>query len=86
MAVQWARHDDSTYMATLGGVLMVAVVYDKMGSPGWKIHVGNRALRDKLSSMEDAQKVALAFANRILNQCRKDLDELMAENADKESS
>jgi len=86
MAAQWNRHDDSTYMTTLGGVLMVAIIYDRMGKPGWKIQVGKRVLRDKISTQEDAQKVALAFANRILTQCRKELDELLAEATGKETS
>ena len=86
MAVEWSRHDDSTYMVTLGGVLMVAIIYDRMGTPGWKIQVGKRVLRDKVSSQEDAQKVALAFANRIINQCRKDLDQLLSEATGKETS
>ena len=78
MPVDWTRHDDSTYLVTLGGVLMVAVIYERLGTPGWKVQVGKRVLRDKLAQEEDARKVALAFAARILEQCRKDLEELQS--------
>lgn len=78
MPVEWTRHDDSTYLVTLGGVLMVAVIYERLGTPGWKVQVGKRVLRDKLAKEEDARKVALAFAARILEQCRKDLEELQS--------
>lgn len=86
MATQWTKHDDSTYMVTLGGVLLVVIVYDQVGTPGWKIQVGKRSLRDKLPTQEDAQKVALAYANRILNQCRKELDEMLSDATGKETS
>ncbi len=76
MATKWTRHDDSTEYFTLGGVLMVAVVYDRMGDPGWKVQVGKRSLRDKLASKEDAQRVAVAYAEKILRQCDKELVEL----------
>jgi len=78
MALEWQKHDDSTFHLVLGGVLPVAVIYDRMGNPGWKVMVGKRSLRDKMPSMEDAQKVALVYALKILKQCQKDLDQLMA--------
>jgi len=78
MSDGWTRHDDTTYFINLGKALLVAVVYDRMGQPGWKVQVGKRSLKDKLPSMEDAQKVALAFADRVINQCRAELDELKA--------
>lgn len=79
MPMEWTRHDDSTYFITLGGVLNVAVIYDRLGTPGWKVQVGARSLRDKISKKEDAQKVALAFAKRILAQCAKELNEFSEE-------
>lgn len=77
MPTEWTRHDDSTYFVVLGGVLTVAITYEQIGEPGWKIQVGKRAMRDKISKQEDAQKVALAFAHRILTQCGKDLESLV---------
>lgn len=78
MALEWQKHSDSTFHLVLGGVLQVAVIYDRMGTPGWKVMVGKRSLRDKMPNKEDAQKVALVYALKILKQCQKDLDELMA--------
>ncbi len=86
MPQHWKRHDDSTYFLELGGVLLLAVIYDRLGSPGWKVQVGKRTLRDKIPSQEDAQKVALAFANRILVQCRKELDALLTDTMGEGSS
>ncbi len=69
MAQEWKRHDDVTEYVTLGNTLPVCVVYDRAGSPGYKVRVGKRALRDKLPSKEAAKQVALAFAQRVLSQC-----------------
>ncbi len=79
MSTEWTKHDDSTFYITLGGVLNVAVIFDRMGVPGWKVQVGARSLRDKIAKKEDAQKVALAYAKRILAQCVKDLDTILEE-------
>ena len=53
MTPEWTRHDDDTYAINLGKALLVAVVHEHLGSPGWKIHVGKRALKDKISKLED---------------------------------
>nr|WP_211922266.1 hypothetical protein [Desulfolutivibrio sulfodismutans] len=58
--------------------LLVAVVYDRMGTPGWKVQVGKRSLKDKFATAEDAKKIAVAFAERVLNQCREELETLKA--------
>ncbi len=76
MTAAWTRHDDSTYFINLGRALLVAVIHERMGSPGWKIQVGKRSLKDKISSLEDAQRVALAYAERVLKDIRADLDAL----------
>jgi hypothetical protein len=76
MATLFVKQDDTTYYAMLGKVLPVAVSYEQLGTPGWKVLVGKRSLKDKLSTKEDAAKVALAYAERVLNQCREDLDAL----------
>lgn len=88
MPQQWNKHDDNTLFVTLGGVLTVAIIYDQVGKSGWKIQVGKRAMRDKIASKEDAQKVALAFAHRILKQCGTELEEFISDlqNASGESS
>jgi len=74
VSLEWEKHDDTTYFINLAKALLVAVVFDRMGTPGWKVQVGKRSLKDKFSSAEDAKKVALAFADRVLNQCREELD------------
>ncbi len=79
-ALEWTKHDDTSYYLILGGVLSVTIVYDRVGKPGWKVAVANRSLRDKLPSKEDAQKVAIAYAKRIIAQCVKELGELMPES------
>lgn len=76
MADIWTKLDDNTYCINLGRALLVAVVHERMGTPGWKIHVGKRALKDKISSLEDAQKVALAFVGRVLKDILADYDAL----------
>ncbi|MFZ5426531.1 MAG: hypothetical protein ACOZEN_06130 [Thermodesulfobacteriota bacterium] len=76
MAPEWTKHDDSTYYMALGKALMVTVVYERLTPPGWKVQVGQRALKDKFGSLEDAQKVALAFADKIATAIRADLDAL----------
>ncbi len=78
MSVAWEKHDDTTYFVNLAKALLVAVVYDRMGTPGWKVQVGKRSLKDKFASAEDAKKVAVAFADRVLTQCREELDSLKA--------
>lgn len=76
MSLEWTKHDDATYYLSLGKALLVAVVYDRLTPPGWKVQVGQRALKDKFSSLEDAQKVALAFADKVATAIRADLDSL----------
>ncbi len=78
MSVEWEKHDDTTYFVNLAKALLVAVVYDRMGTPGWKVQVGKRSLKDKFATAEDAKKVAVAYAERILNQCREELETLKA--------
>jgi len=76
MSLEWTKHDDSTYSLSLGKALLVAVIYERLTPPGWKVQVGQRALKDKFASLEDAQKVALAFADKIATAIRADLDTL----------
>jgi hypothetical protein len=76
MTPTWTKLDDTTYCLNLGRALLVAVVHERLGNPGWKIHVGKRALKDKISSLEDAQRVALAFAGRVLKDIQADYDTL----------
>ncbi|MDQ7831082.1 MAG: hypothetical protein RDU30_05080 [Desulfovibrionaceae bacterium] len=78
MSVEWEKHDDTTYFVNLAKALLVAVVYDRMGTPGWKVQVGKRSLKDKFATAEDAKKVAVAYAERVLNQCREELETLKA--------
>ena len=72
----WTKLNDETYCINLGRALLVAVAHEGMGSPGWKIHVGKRALKDKVSSLEDAKKVALAFAGKVLKEIVADYEAL----------
>jgi hypothetical protein len=74
MAPEWTRHDDSTHYINLGKALLVAVIHEKMGAPGWKITVGKRSLKDKIPTLEDAKRVAVAFAQRVLKDVIADLD------------
>jgi len=76
MTVTWTKIDDNTHCLMLGRALLVAVVHERLGSPGWKIHVGKRALKDKISSLEDAQRVALAYAGRVLKDIEADYNAL----------
>lgn len=76
MTTEWTRIDDNTYCINLGRALIVAVVHEGMGAPGWKIHVGKRSLKDKISNLEDAKRVALAFAGRVLKDVQADYDAL----------
>lgn len=76
MSLEWTKHDDATYYLSLGKALLVAVIYERLTPPGWKVQVGQRALKDKFSSLEDAQKVALAFADKVATAIRADLDSL----------
>ena len=61
MTPEWTRHDDSTHYLNLGRALLVVVVHEKMGAPGWKVQVGKRSLKDKIPNLEDAKRVALAY-------------------------
>jgi hypothetical protein len=76
MVIEWTKIDDTTHCLNLGRALLVAVVHEGMGSPGWKIHVGKRALKDKISSLEDAKRVALAYAGRVLKDVQADYEAL----------
>ena len=76
MAPEWTRHDDSTHYLNLGRALLVVVVHEKMGAPGWKVQVGKRSLKDKIPNLEDAKRVALAYADRVAKDIRTDLDAL----------
>jgi hypothetical protein len=76
MSLEWIKHDDSTYYMSLGKALLMTVVYDRLTPPGWKVQVGQRSLKDKFASLEDAQKIALAFAEKVALGIRADLDSL----------
>ncbi|WP_243310797.1 hypothetical protein [Fundidesulfovibrio agrisoli] len=76
MAPEWTKHDDSTYYMSLGKALLVTVVYDRLTPAGWKVQVGQRSLKDKFGSLEDAQKIAMAFAEKVSAAIRADLDAL----------
>lgn len=76
MTATWTKLDDNTYCINLGRALLVAVVHERLGTPGWKIHVGKRAIKDKISSLEDAQRVALAFAGRVLKDIQAEYETL----------
>jgi hypothetical protein len=76
MAPEWTRHDDSTHYINLGKALLVAIIHEKMGAPGWKIQVGKRSLKDKIPNLEDAKRVAMAFASRVAKDIQTDLDAL----------
>ncbi|KAF0232968.1 MAG: hypothetical protein FD177_2074 [Desulfovibrionaceae bacterium] len=79
MSIEWTKHDDSTYYMSLGKALLVTVVYERLTPPGWKVQVGQRTLKDKFASLEDAQKIALAFADKVATAVRADLDALKAQ-------
>jgi len=79
MSIEWTKHDDSTYYMSLGKALLVTVVYERLTPPGWKVQVGQRTLKDKFASLEDAQKIALAFADKVTTAVRADLDALKAQ-------
>ena len=74
MSITWTKRDDTTYVVALGKALLVAVVYDRLTPPGWKVQVGMRSLKDKFASLEDAQKIALAYADKVCTAIRADLD------------
>lgn len=74
MSCEWTKRDDTTHVLILGKALVVAVVYDRLSPPGWKVQVGLRALKDKFAKLEDAQKVALAFAEKVFEAIRADLE------------
>ncbi|WP_243439400.1 hypothetical protein [Fundidesulfovibrio soli] len=76
MAPEWTKHDDTTHYMSLGKALLVTVVYDRLTPAGWKVQVGQRSLKDKFASLEDAQKIALAFAEKVSAAIRADLDAL----------
>lgn len=81
MDVIWTKLNDDTYCINLGRALLVAVAHEGMGTPGWKIHVGKRALKDKIPSLESAQKVALAFAGKVLKDIVADYEALEGSDA-----
>lgn len=76
MSIEWTKHDDSTYYMSLGKALLVTVIYERLTPPGWKVQVGQRTLKDKFATLEDAQKIALAFADKVSTAVRADLDSL----------
>jgi len=76
MTAEWIRHDDSTHYINLGKALLVTVIHERMGAPGWKIQVGKRSLKDKIPNLDDAKRVALAYAVRVAKDIRADLDAL----------
>ena len=76
MSLEWTKHDDATYYVSLGKALLVSVVYERLTPPGWKVQVGQRALKDKFATLEDAQKIALAFAEKVCVAIRADLNAL----------
>lgn len=76
MSLTWTKRDDSTYMLALGKALLVAVIYERLTPPGWKVQVGMRTLKDKFASLEDAQKIALAYADKVCMAVRADLEAL----------
>ena len=86
MAPEGVRHDDSTHYINLGKALLVTVIHEKMGAPGWKITVGKRSLKDKIPNLEDAKRVALAYAERVARDIRADLDVLLPPAPDKDAS
>jgi hypothetical protein len=82
MSLEWTKHDDSTYFMSLGKALLVAVIYERLTPPGWKVQVGQRTLKDKFASLEDAQKIALAFAEKVATAVRADLDALKGDGGE----
>ncbi len=76
MIPEWTRHDDSTHYINLGRALLVAVIHERMGAPGWKVQVGKRSLKDKIPNLEDAKRVALAYAERVARDIQADLEAL----------
>lgn len=76
MTPEWIKHDESTHYINLGKALIVAVIHERMGAPGWKVQVGKRSLKDRIPTLEDAKKVAMAFAERVAKEIRADLDAL----------
>ena len=74
MTAEWIRHDDSTHYVNLGKALLVTVVQERIGAPGWKVHVGKRSIKDKIPDLDAAKRVALAFAHRVLKDVVADLE------------
>jgi hypothetical protein len=83
MTPEWTRHDDSTHYINLGKALLVAIIHEKMGAPGWKIQVGKRSLKDKIPNLEDAKRVAMAFAVRVTKDIQADLEALSKPDEEK---
>lgn len=81
MNITWTKVDDQRYVLVLGKALLVAVIYEQLTPVGWKVQVGRRALKDKFAKLEDAQKVALAFADKVTASIVADLEELRAAGA-----
>jgi len=78
----WVKHDENTYYINLGRALLVTVVHERMGGPGWKILVGKRSIKDKIPALEDAKRVAIAFAHRVFKDIGTDLDALKLAEGD----
>jgi len=79
MSLEWIKRDDTTYMLLLGKALMIGVVYDHLSPAGWKVQVGLRSLKDKFASLENAKKVAVAFAEKVLQDVRADMEAVKAQ-------
>jgi len=79
MTPEWTKHDESTHYINLGKTLVVAVIHERSGAPGWKVQVGKRSLKDKIPSLEDAKRVGLAYAERVVKEIQADLEALKDE-------
>ncbi|WP_051261119.1 hypothetical protein [Desulfovibrio inopinatus] len=80
MSTKWTQHDDSTHFLQIGGAFFVTVTYERLGQPGWKVQVGRRVLKDKFANVEDAKKIAIAFADRVITKCHEDLEAAKTES------
>ena len=73
---EWVKHDEGTHYINLGRALLVTVVHERIGGQGWKIMVGKRSLKDKIPALDDAKRVAIAFAQRVFKDIATDLEAL----------